>query len=59
MWSQVFFMYSQLLFMLYLIPMSTLCLVTPFLALTFEIFLLVLHDPIVGRTPLGEKVRSD
>ena len=40
-------------------PGSTLSLVTPLLALTFEIFPEVLHDPIVVSTPLGENVRTN
>ena len=38
---------------------STLFFVTPLLALTFEILLEVLHDPIVVSTPFGENVRTD
>ena len=33
--------------------------ITPLLALTFEIFPDVLHDPIVVSTPSGEIVRTD
>ena len=40
-------------------PGSTLSFVTPLLALTFEIFLEVLHDPVLVSTPLGENVRTD
>ena len=40
-------------------PGSTLSFVTPLLALTFEIFPEVLHDPIVVSTPLGENIRTD
>ena len=40
-------------------PGSTLSSVTPLLALTFEIFLEVLHDPIVVSTILEENVRTD
>ena len=32
---------------------------TPLLALTFEVLLEVLHDPILVSTPLGENVRTD
>ena len=39
-------------------PGSTLSFVTPLLALTFEIFLEVLHDPVLVSTPLGENVRT-
>ena len=39
-------------------PGSTLYFVTPFLALTFEILLEVLHDPRVVSTHLGENVRT-
>ena len=37
--------------------MSTLSFVNPLLALNFEIFLEVLHNPTVVSTPLGENVR--
>ena len=40
-------------------PGSMLSFVTPLIALTFEIFLEVLHDPIVVSTSLGENVRTD
>ena len=39
-------------------PGSTLSFVTPLLALTFEIFPEVQHDPTVVSTPLGENVRT-
>ena len=39
-------------------PGSTLSFVTPLLAVTFKIFLAILHDPIVVSTPLGENVRT-
>ena len=38
---------------------SMLSFVTPLLALTLEILLEVLHDPIVVSTPLGKNVRTD
>ncbi|XP_069149231.1 uncharacterized protein [Solanum lycopersicum] len=38
---------------------STLFFVTPLVALTFEIFPEVIHDPIVVSTPLRENVRTD
>ena len=37
----------------------TLFFVIPLLALTFEIFPEVLHDPTVVSTPLGENVKID
>ena len=37
---------------------STLSFVTPLLSLTFEILPEVLHDPIVFRTPFGEKLKN-
>ena len=40
-------------------PGSTLSFVNHLLALTFEIFLEVLHDLIVVSTPLGDNVRFD
>ena len=38
---------------------SMLSFVTPLLALSFERFPEVLHDPIVVSTPLGENVSTD
>ena len=40
-------------------PGSTLCFVTPLLALSFETLLEVFHDPIIVSTPLQENVRVD
>ena len=40
-------------------PGSVLSFVTPLVALLFEIFIEVLHDPIVVSTLLGENVRAD
>ena len=40
-------------------PGSTLFFVTPLVALTFEIFPEVLHDPLVVSSPLEENVRTD
>ncbi len=37
----------------------TLSSINPLLALTFEIFLEVLHDPLLVNKPLGQNVRTD
>ena len=56
--TSMFQVFSSSIYAL-LYPVSTLSFVTPLLAVTFEIFPEVLHDPIVVCTPLGENVRID